>query len=134
MLSSTVGLYGLYSQSENQTDSKDCGIENVFLKTERIEKERKFLFWKLSHQRIKVTGQVVDSNGNIILQRKSAFMCSLDACDYRRFRRIKIVDGEIWVFRHNRKAENEFIERFNLCGKFVGKRKWEAGDFYEDLK
>ncbi len=115
-------------------DSKDCGIENVFLKTERIEKERKFLFWKLSHQRIEVTDRVMDSNGNIILKRKSAFMCSLDACDDRRFRRIKIVNQEIWVFRYNRKAENEYIERYNLCGKFIGKRKWEAGGFHEDLR
>ncbi len=116
----------------NLTKKIDCGIESVTLKTERIEKKRKFLFWTLRHKKVIVTDRIMDSNGNTVFEKKSVFICSMDACDDRKFRRIKIVNNEIWEFLHDKNYENEFIKRYNYCGKYLGKKEWENGEFYSE--
>ena len=110
------------SNSDNWTGIDTCGIENVNLETEQFEKNRKFLFWKLSHKKVVIIDRVTDDNGNVILERKSKLIQTMDSSEDIRFRRIKLVNGEIWVFKYNRKPENEFIERYNNCGKYLGKR------------
>jgi hypothetical protein len=122
------------SEVEKTNRNGNCGIENVTLKTEQVEKKRKFLFWDLGHKKVIIIDKVFDSSGKIILERKSAFIQTMDSYEDIRFRRIKLVDGEIWVFRYNRKPENEFIERYNNCGKYIGKRKWKSGDYYQDVE
>ena len=122
------------SNSENWNGIGSCGIENVNLETEQIEKKRKFLFWNLSHKKVIIIDRVTDDNGNVILERKSKLIQTMDSSEDIKFRRIKLVNGEIWVFKYNRKPENEFIERYNNCGKYLGKRKWESGDFYDDVE
>ncbi len=122
------------SKAEKTIKKESCGIENVTLKTEQIQKKRKFLFWDLGHKKVILIDKVLDSSGEIIFERKSAFIQSLDSSKDIRFRRIKLVDGEIWVFRYNKKPENEYIERYNYCGKYLGKRKWESGDFYDEAE
>ncbi|WCC41437.1 hypothetical protein PJJ26_08030 [Tenacibaculum finnmarkense] len=114
------------------TENKDCGIEIVTLKTERIEKKRKFLFWTLRHKKVIVTDRVIDSNGNGIFEKKSIFICSMDACDDIKFNRIKIVGKEIWIFSHGKNVEKvNPIKRYDFCGNFIGSKKWEDGDYYE---
>src|SRR5690606_31511285 len=71
-------------QDVNLTEKNDCGIESVTLKTERIEKKRRFLFWTLRHKKVKVTDRIVDSNGKELFEKKSVFICSMDACDDRK--------------------------------------------------
>lgn len=111
----------------------NCDKEEIVLDTQTIEKDRKILFWNLSHKKVIIIDRVLDNEGNTILERKSAFIQTIDSSVDKRFRRIKIVDQEIWIFIYNRKPKNEFIERYNFCGKFIGKRKWEQGDYYKDL-
>ena len=114
------------------TENKDCGIESVTLKTERIEKKRKFLFWTLRHKKVVVTDRVIDSNGNEIFEKKSVFICSMDACDDRKFNRVKIVRKEIWIFSHGKNVDKvKPIKRYDFCGNFIGTKKWEDGDYYE---
>ena len=114
------------------TENKDCGIESVTLKTERIEKKRKFIFWTLRHKKVVVTDRVIDSNGNKIFEKKSVFICSMDACDDRKFNRVKIVGKEIWIFSHGKNVDKvKPIKRYDFCGNFLGTKKWEDGDYYE---
>ena len=114
------------------TENKDCGIESVTLKTERIEKKRKFLFWTLRHKKVVVTDRVIDSNGNKIFEKKSVFICSMDACDDRKFNRVKIVGKEIWIFSHGKNVDKvKPIKCYDFCGNFLGTKKWEDGDYYE---
>ncbi|TSE05592.1 hypothetical protein [Aquimarina algiphila] len=101
------------------------------LKTETIERERKFLFWKLPHKKVILIDKVVNSNGKVILKRKSVFLVSMDSSEDKIFRRIKIVDREIQVFRHSRDYQNQFIELYDFCGKYKGRRIWKDGDFYK---
>ncbi|WP_299326209.1 hypothetical protein [uncultured Maribacter sp.] len=120
-------------QNANLTKKNDCGIENVTLKTERTEKEHKFLFWSLYRKKVKVTDRIVDSNGNVIFEEKSVFICSMDACDDRKFNRIKIVGKQIWIFSHGKNVEKiKPINRYNFCGDYLGKKDWEDGDYYDD--
>lgn len=113
------------------TEKNNCKIENVTLKTERIEKERKFLFWTLKHKKVIVTDLIEDSNGNKIFENKSVFICSMDACDTRKYRRTKIVENEIWTFQHDKNYNKGFIKRYDFCGKFLGKQEWKEKSFEE---
>ncbi|QXP65751.1 hypothetical protein [Polaribacter sp. AHE13PA] len=120
-------------QSGISTINKDCGIENVTLKTERIEKKRKFLFWTLRHKKVIVIDRIIDQNGNKVFEKKSVFICSMDACDTRKFSRMKIVDNEIWIFRHGKNVEKvKPINRYNFCGDYLGEKDWKDGDYYDD--
>jgi hypothetical protein len=119
-------------QSRVSTVNKDCGIENVTLKTERIEKKRKFLFWTLRHKKVIVTDRIIDKNGNQVFEKKSIFISSMDASDTIKFNRIKIVGKEIWIFSHGKNVEKvKPIKRYDFCGNFLGTKKWEDGDYYE---
>ena len=119
-------------QNQYLTENKDCGIESVTLKTERIEKKRKFLFWTLRHKKVIVTDRVIDSNGNKLFEKKSVFICSLDACDDRKFNRVKIVGKEIWIFSHGKNVDKvKPIRRYDFCGNFLGTKEWELEDYYE---
>ncbi len=75
--------------------------------------------------------KAIDSNGQIILKRKSIYLQSMDASEDKRFKRIKIENGEIRVFRHNKNYQKQFVEIYNFCGKYKGKRIWKDGDFYK---
>ena len=126
------GIKTAVTQNVNLTEKNDCGIENVTLKTERTEKEHKFLFWSLYRKKVKVTDRIADSNGNVIFEKKSVFICSMDACDDRKFNRIKIVGKEIWIFSHGKNVEKvKPIKRYGFCGNFLGTKPWEDGDYYE---
>ncbi|WP_405384082.1 hypothetical protein [Maribacter sp. LLG6340-A2] len=118
-------------QNSSLTEKKDCGIDSVTLKTERIEKKRKFLFWPLRHKKVIVTDRIIDENGNQVFEKKSVFISSMDASDTRKFNRIKIVGNEIWIF-HNRTNYDKDgqIKKYNYCGEFIGTKTWEDGDYY----
>lgn len=112
--------------------NKDCSIESVTLKTERIEKKRKFLFWTLRHKKVILVDRIINSDGNEVFEKKSVFTHSMDAYDDLKFNRIKIVDKEIWIFSHRKNVEKvKPIKRYDFCGNFLGTKKWEAGDYYE---
>ena len=114
------------------TEKNDCGIKNVTLKTERTSEKRKFLFWKLRHKKVIIFDKVLDSNNNVIFEKKSVFICSMDACDDRKYRRIKIVNNEIWVYGYGKSYENKYIKRYDFCGKYLGKKDWTKNDFFND--
>jgi hypothetical protein len=117
----------------NLTEKNDCEIDSVTLKTERIEKKRKFLFWTLRHKKVIVIDRVVDQNRNEVFEKKSVFISSMDASDIRKFNRIKIVDNEIWIFSHGKNVDKvKSINRYNFCGDYLGKKDWEEGDYYDD--
>ena len=114
------------------TEKKECGIESVTLKTKRIEKKRKFLFWTLRHKKVIVTDRIIDQNGNQVFEKKSVFISSMDASDKRKFNRIKIVGNEIWIFNHGKNYDKDGrIKKYNYCGKFIGTKTWEDGDYYD---
>ncbi len=120
-------------RNKTLTEKIDCGIENVTLKTERIEKKRKFLFWTLKHKKVIVTDRIIDQNGNEVFEKKSVFISSMDASDTRKFNRIKIVGNEIWIFSHGKNVDKvKPINRYNFCGDYLGKKDWEDGDYYDD--
>ncbi|MEL0653309.1 hypothetical protein V6246_17950 [Algibacter sp. TI.3.09] len=120
-------------QNKTLTEKIDCGIESVTLKTERIEKKRKFLFWNLKHKKVIVTDRIIDQNGNEVFEKKSVFISSMDASDTRKFNRIKIVGNEIWIFSHGKNVDKvKPINRYNFCGDYLGKKDWEDGDYYND--
>jgi hypothetical protein len=120
-------------QNKTLTEKIDCGIEIVTLKTERIEKKRKFLFWTSKHKKIIVTDRIIDENGNEVFQKKSVFVNSMDASDTRKFNRLKIVENEIWIFSHSKNADKvKPIKRYNFCGGYLGKIAWEDRDYYDD--
>ncbi|WCC41460.1 hypothetical protein PJJ26_08145 [Tenacibaculum finnmarkense] len=120
-------------QNKTLTEKIDCGIESVTLKTERIEKKRKFLFWTLKHKKVIVTDRIIDQNGNEVFEKKSVFISSMDASDTRKFNRIKIVRNEIWIFSHGKNVEKvKPINRYNFCGDYLGEKDWEDGDYYDD--
>lgn len=116
----------------NLIEKNDCGIKSVSVKTERASKKRKFLFWKLRHKKVIIFDQVLDSNNNVIFERKSVFICSMDACDDRKDRRTKIVNNEIWVYGYGKNYENKYIKRYDFCGKYLGKKNWTKNDFFND--
>ena len=120
-------------QNKTLTEKIDCGIESVTLKTERIEKKHKFLFWNLKHKKVIVTDRIIDQNGNEVFEKKSVFISSMDASDTRKFNRIKIVGNEIWIFSHGKNVDKvKPINRYNFCGDYLGKKDWEDGDYYDD--
>lgn len=51
-------------QNVNLIEIDSCGIENVILKTESIDKKRTFLFWTLKHKKVIVTDRIIDPNGH----------------------------------------------------------------------
>ncbi|MEP5339581.1 MAG: hypothetical protein ABJL44_20065 [Algibacter sp.] len=102
------------------------------LKTERIEKKRKFLFWTLRHRKVIVTDRIIDQEGNEVFDKKSVFISSMDASDTRKFNRIKIIENEIWIFSHGKNVKKiNTIKRYDFCGNFLGTKLWEDGDYYE---
>lgn len=119
------------SRDTTQNDKK-CSSENIQLKTERVEKKRKFLFWKLLHKKIIITDQVVTTDRKLIVKTRSIHICSLDACDTRKFRRIKIIKNEIWMFQYNRDPEKAIIKRYDSCGNFLSKENWDKKMSFED--
>ena len=120
-------------RNKTLTEKIDCGIENVTLKKEQIEKKRKFLFWTLKHKKVIVTDRIIDQNGNEVFEKKSVFISSMDASDTRKFNRIKIVGNEIWIFSHGKNVDKvKPINRYNFCGDYLGEKDWEDGDYYDD--
>ena len=113
-------------------NEKVCSSEKIELKTERVEKKRKFVFWKLPHNKIIITDRVITSDQKLIVKTRSFHICSLDACDTRKFRRIKIIKNEIWIFRYNRHPEKAIIKRYDSCGKFLSKENWDEKKSFED--
>jgi len=127
------GLKTTEIRNVNLTKQNACEIDIVTLKTERLEKKRKFLFWTLRHKKVIVTDRIVDVNGKELFNKKSVFICSMDACDDRKFNRIKIVDKEIWIFSHGKNVDKvKPIKRYNFCGDYLGNKDWEDGDYYND--
>ncbi|WP_326283081.1 hypothetical protein [Tamlana sp. 2201CG12-4] len=126
------GIKAAKIQDIDIIENDSCKIESVTLKTESIDKKRKFLFWALKHKKVIVTDRIIDSNGHIVFEKKSVFISSMDASSDRRFRRIKLINDEIWLFSYGKIFNtNGSIKRYNFCGKYLGTKKWEDGDFYE---
>lgn len=113
-------------------NEKICSSEKIELKTERVEKKRKIVFWKLPHNKIIITDQVITSDQKLIVKTRSIHICSLDACDTRKFRRIKIIKNEIWIFRYNTDPEKAIIKRYDSCGKFLSTENWDEKKSFED--
>jgi len=119
-------------QSDYMAKNDSCGIESVTLKTESIDKNRKFLFWTLKHKKVIVIDQIIDPNGTVLFEKKSVFISSMDASDDRRFRRVKLKENEIWLFSYGKIFNTKgSIKRYNFCGEYLGTKSWEEGDFYE---
>ncbi|CAA9200044.1 hypothetical protein FLA105534_02940 [Flavobacterium bizetiae] len=106
--------------------------ESIQLKTERVEKKRKSLFWKLPHKKIIITDRVITTDRKLIVKTRSIHICSLDACDTRKFRRIKIIKNEIWIFRYNADPEKAIIKRYDSYGKFLSTENWDQKKSFED--
>lgn len=117
--------------SINDIENK-CSVTTVTLKTERIEKKRKFLFWRLPHKKIIHIDKVFDNNGKRILKKTSIQICSSDACDNIKYRRVKIVNNEIWVFHYNRNPEKAIIKCYDYCGKFLNLKPWVDESFNDN--
>lgn len=113
-------------------NKKICSSQKIELKTERVEKKRKFVFWKLPHNKIIITDRVITSDQKLIVKTRSIHICSLDACDTRKFRRIKIIKNEIWIFRYNTDPEKAIIKRYDSCGKFLSNENWNEKKSFED--
>ena len=113
-------------------NEKICSSQKIELKTERVEKKRKFVFWKLPHNKIIITDRVITSDQKLIVKTRSIHICSLDACDTRKFRRIKIIKNKIWIFRYNTDPEKAIIKRYDSCGKFLSKENWNEKKSFED--
>lgn len=122
----------LKSTEDTIQKERKCSVKNLTLKTERIEKSRKFIFWKLPHKKIIIVDRIINSNGKIILKKSSVDICSSDACDEIKFRRIKIIDNEIWIFQHNRKPEKAIIKRYDFCEKYLGEKIWDEQKSFND--
>jgi len=82
----------------------------------------------LPHKKTIITDKVFDSNNKLIVKKKTVLICSLDACDYLRYSRIKIVNNEIWIF-HYSENEKSIIKKYNLCGKFISEENWNDKGF-----
>ncbi|TCN53069.1 hypothetical protein D0809_21005 [Flavobacterium circumlabens] len=139
ILFSFFSLFSLFANSKTKgiptntfyVIDTTCSANNVTIKTQRTEKDRKFLFWKLPHKKIIVRDQVTDAKGNSILKGISIDICSTDACDGIRYRRIKITANEILLFYYNRNPEKAIIKRYDFCGNYLGKKIWDKEVFYE---
>lgn len=126
---STISMDKLKSTEDTIRNEKKCSVKNLTLKSEKIEKNRKFMFWKLPHKKIITTDKIINSNRKVILKKTSIQFCSTDACDNIKFRRIKIVDNEIWIFHYNRNPEKAIIRRYNFCKNYLGKNIWNEKSF-----
>lgn len=77
--------------------------------------------------------RIIDDKRNQNFEKKSVFVSSMDASDIRKFNRIKIVGKEIWIFSHGKNVDKvKPIKRYDFCGNFLGIKKWEDGDYYDD--
>ena len=129
---SVSSMNKLKSTEDTIQNEKKCSVKNLTLKTERIEKKRKFIFWRLPHKKIIDVDRLINTNGKVILKKTSIQICSSDACDNRKFRRIKIVNNEIWIFQYNRRdPEKAVIKRYDFCKKYLGEKIWDEEEFNE---
>lgn len=126
---SVISMNKLKSTQDSIQNAKKCSVENLTLKTERIEKKRKFIFWKLPHKKIINVDRIINANGKVILKKTSIQICSSDACGDRKFCRIKIVNNEIWIFQFNRDPEKGIIKRYDFCEKYLGEKIWDEENF-----
>ena len=126
---SEISMNKLKSTDDTIRNEKKFSVKNLTLKSERIEKKRKFMFWKLPNKKIITTDKIINSNRKVILKKTSIQICSTDACDNIKFRRIKIVDNEIWIFHYNRNPEKAIIKRYNFCKNYLGKNIWNEKSF-----
>lgn len=106
-------------------------VEKVHFETFTSSKTRKFLFWKLRHKKDIVKDEILDGKGNLIMKSKSVFISSNDAIDDKRFRRLQVKNNEIWKFYANKSATRTKIRRYDFCGKYLGKKEWLEGDFFQ---
>ncbi len=129
----TINANNLSNEDESVNfKTHKCSIKSVVLKSERTEQDRKFIFWKLRHKKIIIIDQVIDKNGNKVFKKKSVHICSMDACDTKKFRRIRIIENEIWIFQYNRNPEKAIIKRYDFCGEYLGQKKWDDDKSFED--
>lgn len=129
----TANANKLPNEDESVTfKTHKCSLKNATLKSERTEKDRKFIFWKLRHKKIIIIDQVIDENGNKIFKKKSVYICSMDACDTKKFCRIKIIENEIWIFQYNRNPKKAVIKLYDSCGKYLSQNKWDDDKSFED--
>lgn len=126
---SLFSMNKLKSAEDTIQKERKCSVENLTLKTERTEKDRNFLFWRLPHKKVTIVDRIINADGKVILKKTSVLICSSCACDTRRFRRIKIVANEIWIFQYNKDPEKAVIKRYDFCKKYLSKKIWDEGDF-----
>lgn len=110
---------------------KECSVKNLMIKTERRERNRKFIFWKLPHKKITIVDKVINTDGKVIFKKSTILVCSADACGDTKFRRIKIIKNEIWIFQYNRNPDNAVIKHYDFCGKYLNKTDWNEKSFDE---
>ena len=56
----------------------------------------------------------------------------MDACDTKKFCRIKIIENEIWIFQYNRNLKKAVIKLYDSCGKYLSQKKWDDDKSFED--
>lgn len=131
----------LHTANANELSNEDesvnfktnkCSIKSAVLKSDRIVKDRKFIFWKLRHKKIIIIDRVINEKGHEILKKRSVHICSMDACDTKKFRRIRIIENEIWIFQYNRNPEKGIIKRYDLCAKYLSQKEWDDDKSFED--
>ncbi|WP_433835544.1 hypothetical protein [Flavobacterium anhuiense] len=136
-----ISFFLLQTVNANKLSNRDkvvnlkthnCSLKNATVKSEVKEKDRKFIFWKLPHKKIIIVDRIIDTNGKTILKKKSVHICSLDACDTRKFRRLKIIENEIWIFQYNTNPEKAIIKRYDSCRKYLNQKKWDKDKSFED--
>ncbi|MBD0726176.1 hypothetical protein B6A10_13430 [Flavobacterium sp. L1I52] len=126
---SAFGTNNINTALDTIRNKKECFIKELTLKTERIEKPRKFIFWKLAHKKVNTIDRIIDTKGKVILKKSSIQICSSDACGDRKFRRIKIVGNEIWIFKYNRNPEKGIIKHYNFCKRYLVQKIWDDENF-----
>jgi hypothetical protein len=129
------GAYGakirLLGFGDESVSSAQCEKINVKLVSESTKKKRRFLFWNLPHHKIKTVDKVIDADSNVIMKRTTVSICSMDACDNIRFRRLRLIDGEIHEFQHiGKRTSHGKIIKYDLCGEKKSEEELESLDVY----
>lgn len=127
-------LQNIEAKNLKPIHKESCEEKKVTVKTEFKSKYKYFFFRKTNWKKVKMTNQVVDENGKVIIKITMKSTENGDQYLFRKFHRLVIIEKEIHEVICGINKENGKVIIYNFCGEKMNEFNMKADELFEKYK